>query len=163
MEIKRVNYEDLTAITNLVEAVSKVAVLPYFNDQGKQEYIARVLPDIKMTLDNDNFVSVKAVSNDALLGFAAMRAGNYLTHLFVSHQAQRQGIGRKLLQHLLDSTDAQEIKLRSAVNSVDCYLKCGFEITDQEGEFNGIRFVPMSLIKSKSHKSIYKERACQAL
>jgi len=148
MEIQRVNNEDLIAITDLVEAVSKVAVLPHFNEQGKQEYIARVLPDIKTTFDNDDFVTVKAISNNTLLGFAAMRAGNYLTHLFVSHQAQGRGIGQKLLQYLLDSTDAQEIKLRSAVNAVDFYLKHGFEITEKEGEFNGIRFVPMSLIRS---------------
>ncbi|MAD89244.1 MAG: GNAT family N-acetyltransferase [Pseudoalteromonas sp.] len=148
MEIQRVNNEDLIAITDLVEAVSKVAVLPHFNEQGQQEYIARVLPDIKTTFDHDKFVTVKAVSNDTLLGFAAMRAGNYLTHLFVSHQAQGRGIGQKLLQYLLDSTDAQEIKLRSAVNAVDFYLKHGFEITEQEGEFNGIRFVPMSLVRS---------------
>jgi GNAT superfamily N-acetyltransferase len=150
MEIQRVNSEDLSIVTNLVEAVSKVAVLPNFTEQGKQEYIARVLPDIKTTFDNDDFVTVKAISNDTLLGFAAMRAGNYLTHLFVSHQAQGQGIGQKLLQHLLDSTNAQEIKLRSAINAVDFYLKHGFEITEQEGEFNGIRFVPMSLKRSKS-------------
>ncbi len=52
-----------------------------------------------------------------------MRAGNYLTHLLVSHQAQGRGIGQKLLQCLLDSTDAHEIKLRSAINAVDFYLK----------------------------------------
>ncbi|TLX48034.1 GNAT family N-acetyltransferase [Pseudoalteromonas phenolica] len=148
MEIQRVNHEDLVAITKLVEAVSKAAVLPHFSDQGKQAYMTRVLPDIKTTFDNDDFVTVKAISNDTLLGFAAMRAGNYLTHLFVSHQAQGQGIGQKLLQQLLDSTDAQEIKLRSAINAVDFYLKHGFEITEQEGEFNGIRFVPMSLKRS---------------
>ena len=148
MKIQRVNHKDLTAITDLVEAVSKVAVLPHFNEQGKQAYIARVLPDIKTTFDNDDFVTVKAISNDTLLGFAVMRAGNYLTHLFVSHQAQWRGIGQTLLQHLLNSTGAQEIKLRSAVNAVDFYLKHGFEITEQEGEFNGIRFVPMSLIRS---------------
>lgn len=147
MEIHRVNNEDLTAITKLVEAVSQASVLPHFTDQGKQAYMTRVLPDIKTTFDNDNFVTVKAISNDTLLGFAAMRAGNYLTHLFVSHQVQGRGIGQTLLQHLLNSTDAQEIKLRSAINAVDFYLKHGFEITDQEGEFNGIRFVPMSLVR----------------
>ena len=87
MEIHKVNSEDLTAITNLVEAVSKVAVLPHFTDQGKQAYMTCLLPDIKTTFDSDDFVTVKATSNNTLLGFAAMRAGNYLTHLFVSHQA----------------------------------------------------------------------------
>ena len=125
-----------------------MAVLPHFNEQGKQEYIARVLTDIKATFDHDNFVTVKAVSNDTLLGFAAMKAGNYLTHLFVSHQVLGRGIGQTLLQHLLNATDELEIKLRSAVNAVDFYLKHGFEITEQEGEFNGIRFVPMSSIRS---------------
>ena len=76
MEIKRVHSEDLTTVTNLVEAVSKLAVLPHFTDQGKQAYMARVLSDIKITFDKDDFVTVKAISNNILLGFAAMRAGN---------------------------------------------------------------------------------------
>jgi len=40
-------------------------------------------------------VLVKAVSNGELLGFAALRDGNYLTHLFVSQPPQGLGVGRE--------------------------------------------------------------------
>ena len=40
-------------------------------------------------------VLVKAISDGELLGFAALRDGNYLTHLFVSQPSQGAGVGRE--------------------------------------------------------------------
>ena len=149
MEILKVKETDLEAVTQLVSEVSKVDVLPLLNTQGQQEYKQRVLPDLATTLDDEKFVSVKAVANGKILGFAALRSGNYLTHLFVSNAAQGKGVGRDLLRFVLQTTDANEISLRSSVNAVNFYRHHGFVATGEEAEFNGIRFVPMSLIISE--------------
>ena len=149
MEILKVKETDLEALTQLVSEVSKVDVLPLFNAQGQQEYKQRVLPDLATALDDEKFVSVKAVANGKIVGFAALRSGNYLTHLFVANAAQGTGVGRDLLRFVLQTTDANEISLRSSVNAVNFYRHHGFVATDQEAEFNGIRFVPMSLIVSE--------------
>ena len=148
MEIQRVKNSDLDAVTTLVKKVSEVDVLPLLSSQGQQEYKERVLPDLATTLDEGRFLSIKAVSQGELFGFAALRDGNYLTHLFVSPSSQGSGLGRQLLSFLLNTTDAKEVSLRSSVNAVGFYEHNGFVATGEEAEFNGIRFVPMSLIRT---------------
>ncbi|MGF1771500.1 GNAT family N-acetyltransferase [Vibrio wakamikoensis] len=69
----------------------------------------------------------------------------FLTHLFVSKQSQGTGVGHFILSHLLSSTDVAEASLRSSVNAMSFYEKHGFVATGPESEFNGIRFVPMTL------------------
>ncbi|MFB9217754.1 GNAT family N-acetyltransferase, partial [Vibrio sinaloensis] len=51
MEIQKVLKSDLEAVTRLVSEVSDKDVLPLFNEQGKQEYKDRVLPDLVTTFD----------------------------------------------------------------------------------------------------------------
>ncbi len=148
MEIQKVLKTDLDAVTRLVSEVSAKDVLPLLNAQGRQEYKDRVLPDLASTLDDEKFSSIKAVSGGEVLGFAALRGGNYLTHLFVANSQQGSGLGRTLLNYLLNQTDAREVSLRSSVNAVGFYNRNGFVATGEEAEFNGIRFVPMSLVRT---------------
>ncbi len=148
MDIQKVLKSDLEAVTRLVSEVSDKDVLPLFNEQGKQEYKDRVLPDLATAFNNEEFSSVKVVSGGEVLGFAALRDGNYLTHLFVSKSQQGSGLGRTLLNHLLNQTDAREVSLRSSLNAVEFYNRNGFSATGAEAEFNGIRFVPMSLVRT---------------
>ncbi|KOO14343.1 acetyltransferase [Vibrio xuii] len=148
MEIQKAEMADLAAVTNLVSEVSIHDVLPLFTQQGKREYEQRVLPDLVSTFDEEKFIAVKAVSGSELVGFAALREGNYLTHLFVSTSSQGTGLGRDLLNHLLNKTNADEIGLRSSVNAVGFYSRNGFVPTGAEAEFNGIRFVPMSFVRT---------------
>jgi ribosomal protein S18 acetylase RimI-like enzyme len=145
MDIQKVDVADLESVKLLIGQVSAVDVLPHFNVQGKAEYKTRVLPDIITTFDTERFQTLKVVDSGEVIGFAALRDGNYLTHLFVSKSVQGQGIGKRLLGTLLNTTDAKEISLRSSVNAVGFYESYGFEVTGSEADFNGIRFVPMCL------------------
>lgn len=147
MEIQKVDFTDLDDAKRFVSQVSEVDVLPHFNDQGKTEYKARVLADIVTTFDIERFQTLKAVCAGKIVGFGALRDGNYLTHLFVSKSLQGQGIGKRLLNALLDTSEAKEISLRSSVNAVGFYESYGFEATGSEADFNGIRFVPMCLTR----------------
>ncbi|MEZ9526542.1 GNAT family N-acetyltransferase [Enterovibrio norvegicus] len=148
MDIQKITTSDLKAITDLVSAVSEIDVLPLLTQQGQGEYKARVLPDLATTLDEARFISIKVTHEGQLLGFAALRGGNYLTHLFVSHASQGMGLGNQMLAYLLNSTDSKEISLRSSINAVGFYQRHGFEATGEESAFNGIRFVPMSLVRN---------------
>ena len=147
MDIQQVDVADLEPVKLFISQVSAVDVLPNFNDQGKVEYQARVFPDIITTFDTERFQTLKVVDSGEVIGFAALRDGNYLTHLFVSKSVQGQGIGKRLLGTLLNTTDATEISLRSSVNAVGFYESYGFEVTGSEADFNGIRFVPMCLVR----------------
>ncbi len=83
IDIQKVTPADLEAITQLVSEVSRRDILPLLNSQGQKAYKERVLTDLATTFDSEKFLSIKAVSDGKLLGFAALREGNYLTHLFV--------------------------------------------------------------------------------
>ncbi|WP_028024054.1 GNAT family N-acetyltransferase [Enterovibrio calviensis] len=147
MEIKAVNLSDVAAVQTLIATVSEHDVLPLFNAQGREEYKTRVLPDIQTTFDESQFTTIKADHDGEVVGFAALRDGNYVTHLFVSKSCQGTGLGRKLLTSLLNSTTEKEIRLRSSVNAVQFYEHVGFETAGDEASFNGIRFVPMTLVR----------------
>jgi GNAT superfamily N-acetyltransferase len=145
MDIRPVEFMDLESIKYFVTEVFEIDVLPHFNDQGKAEYKARVLSDVVKTFDTACFKALKVVCTGEIVGFGALRDGNYLTHLFVSKSMQGQGVGRRLLSALLNTTEAKELSLRSSVNAVGFYESYGFETTGRESDFNGIRFVPMCL------------------
>nr|WP_086937633.1 GNAT family N-acetyltransferase [Thaumasiovibrio occultus] len=146
MKFELATLSDLDAITELVTAVSAVDILPTFNEQGKNEFNQRVLPDLATALDPTQFLSLKALNSEGeLVGFGAMRDSNYIMHLFVAKSCQGQGLGKAMLQQLLEFTSARTISLRSSINGVGFYQANGFVATDKEGEFNGIRFVPMTL------------------
>ncbi|WP_338165808.1 GNAT family N-acetyltransferase [Vibrio sp. 10N] len=145
MELSTVSRNDIDNIVSLVKNVAECDVLPLLSDQGKSEFITRVLDDLELTLDGSTFLAVKAVTDGELIGFGALRNGNYLTHLFVSKQHQGMGIGKLLLDHLIASTNQPDISLRSSVNAASFYEQLGFVATGGESEYNGIRFVPMQL------------------
>jgi len=147
MQIVAINMDDLEDIEALMRDVSETDVVPHFNEQGKAEYRARVLSDIQTIFDPSCFNSVKLLSDDVLVGFAALRDGHYLTHLFVAKDKQGKGVGKLLLDYVLKATDAEEISLRSSVNAEPFYRAYGFKASAKESDFNGIRFVPMQLIR----------------
>ncbi|NGN97307.1 GNAT family N-acetyltransferase [Grimontia sp. S25] len=145
MEIRKVVLRDLEAAQELVNSVSEADVMPLFNEQGQAEFKSRILPDLATTFDDSRFYTVIAFKNEKVIGFAALREGNYLTHLFVAKSTQGTGLGKRLLEHVLTTTSSKEISLRSSVNALAFYASQGFEATGEESDFNGIRFVPMRL------------------
>ncbi|MDV7104894.1 GNAT family N-acetyltransferase [Vibrio sp. TH_r3] len=149
MDINAVSESDLSNILALVKDVADRDVLPLLNAQGRSEFNTRVLSDIETTLNASTFTTVKAVIDGQIVGYGAFRNGNYLTHLFVSKSCQGYGIGKALLTYLLNNTAAIEVNLRSSVNAVSFYERNGFVVSGDESELNGIRFIPMRLVRMK--------------
>ncbi|MEJ2765352.1 GNAT family N-acetyltransferase [Photobacterium sp. MCCC 1A19761] len=147
MEISQAVPVDAEAVVRLIKDVSQVDILPDLSEAGKQAYRSSVLLNIEQVFDNSKFYCLKAVMDGEVVGFGALRDGNYLTHLFISKQVQGSGLGKQLLGRLLHATNAREITLRSSVNAVGFYQAYGFERTGEESQFHGIRFVPMRLMR----------------
>lgn len=149
MDILKATQSDSEDIIKLVNDVSEIDVIPHFNAKGKEQYRRSVLPDLTTTFDDDRFASFKALESGKLLGYGAIRDNHYVTHIFVAKDAQGLGVGRALLNALLETTDNEIINLRSSVNAVDFYQTYGFQASGEESEFKGIRFVPMALNRER--------------
>ncbi len=145
LSIAPVSPADLDAITALVLAVARTDIFPGLSEEGQATFLNRVLPDIETCFVSSNFFAIKACQAGKLLGFAALRDGNYLTHLFVDKSVQGAGLGKALLRSVLCKSSSGELSLRSSVNAVPFYERQGFYATGPEAQVNGIRFVPMSL------------------
>ncbi|ESP93417.1 MULTISPECIES: GNAT family N-acetyltransferase [Pseudoalteromonas] len=145
MHIRAFQKSDLNTVSQLVSEVSKCDILPHFCEQGQTEFINRVIPDLEATLNQSIFNTFIAIHEDRVVGFAAIRERNYITHLFVDKGQQGSGIGKVLLDKLLSYAKGKQVSLRSSLNARSFYEKQGFTETEPEGQFNGIRFVPMSI------------------
>ncbi|TQF67348.1 GNAT family N-acetyltransferase [Pseudoalteromonas luteoviolacea] len=152
MDIRLAKQNDIDQITKLVSQVSVADVLPHFDSSGQQEYMRRVIPDIETTLNTVLFDTFVAVEGNLIVGFAAIREKNYITHLFVAKEVQGQGLGKILLEKMLAQTSARQISLRSSINAQHFYKKQGFSATEPEDQFCGIRFIPMAIDTRKSKR-----------
>ena len=62
---------------------------------------------------------------------------------FVKAEYHRQGIGRKLWEHLLKNSQNEIITVHSSPYAVPVYHKLGFVDTDTEQLSDGMRYTPM--------------------
>ncbi|AOT10715.1 GNAT family N-acetyltransferase [Pseudoalteromonas luteoviolacea] len=145
MQYRTIEHADLVQVSNIVSEVSNIDILPHFCKQGKSEFINRVIPDLEATMNSAIFNTIVATDNEQIVGFAAIRERNYITHVFVSKNAQGKGIGKALVKKLLTFAQGKQVSLRASVNARSFYEALGFCATEPEGRFNGIRFISMSI------------------
>ena len=78
------------------------------------------------------------------------RATSVLTHLinlfFVDKSSQAKGIGKKLINIVIDDNENSFITVNSSRYAVPIYEKIGFVKTEEEKEQDGLKFTPMKLI-----------------
>ncbi|CAH6939259.1 N-acetyltransferase domain-containing protein [Vibrio chagasii] len=144
MQIRETTIEDLGSVIELVASVSQADILPHFNEEGRETFLSKVLPDVKTSFNKDRFETLKVIDNGKLVGFGAIRDRDYITHLFIENSYQGTGLGKLLLEQLLKLSNYEDVRLRASVNAVNFYESQGFKATDKETQVNGIRFVPMS-------------------
>ncbi|RPB31379.1 GNAT family N-acetyltransferase, partial [Vibrio diabolicus] len=92
--------------------------------------------------------NLKLIENSKVIGFAALRENDYITHLFIDTKFQNKGLGKLLLDNLLSLTESSEVRLRASVNALNFYESQGFIATEGEQNVDGVRFVPMRLVRT---------------
>lgn len=80
-----------------------------------------------------------------LAGIIAMRGDSHISMLFVKKQYHRRGIGKALLKHAIENSQADKITVHSSPYALEFYRRLGFVDTDVEQVRDGIRFIPMTL------------------
>ncbi|KEQ18791.1 GNAT family N-acetyltransferase [Endozoicomonas numazuensis] len=145
--IEPVSPGDFDEIVSLVRNTSEQDIFPLFSDEGRETFSNTILKDTRTIFNTDRFYTVKAIEENRIIGVAALRDKNYMTTLFVDKSSQNKGIGKILLNHLLEHIEGDSLSLRASINAVGFYQHQGFKTTGPEGNVKGVRFMPMTYFK----------------
>lgn len=141
VEIQQINDQNLNDIIKLVTDVFTEFEAPDYSDEGVKAFF-------DTALNNQEFMSQLAIwgayIDKELVGMIATRnEGKHIALFFVDGKHQRQGIGRKLFEIVLENSLSNELTVNSSPYAKEIYHRLGFEDTDVEQAVTGIRFIPM--------------------
>jgi ribosomal protein S18 acetylase RimI-like enzyme len=63
----------------------------------------------------------------------------WITHLAVRPELRKQGIGRRLIEHLADRVGLESIGLETDQDAVGFYRACAFEVKEIPSQWPGVR------------------------
>lgn len=103
-------------------------------------------------IENDEIVNslelFGAYDKGELKGVIATKENRkHICCFFVKAEYHKQGIGRKLWEYVLDSSNHSEYTVNSSSYAVPVYHKLGFIDMDSEQLADGMRFTPMKFIR----------------
>ena len=88
-----------------------------------------------------------AFENNILKGIIATdRRKRHINLYFVDKVSQGKGIGKELMQVVVNDNENSYITVNSSRYGVPIYEKLGFVKTEEEKEQDGLKFTPMKLI-----------------
>nr|WP_250157902.1 GNAT family N-acetyltransferase [Vibrio alginolyticus] len=148
VRIEETQESDFLQVVDLVKRVVDKDILPHFSNEGQAMFSSKVRSDVETTFDKSKFQNLKLIENSKVIGFAALRENDYITHLFIDTKFQNKGLGKLLLDNLLSLTESSEVRLRASVNALNFYESQGFIATEGEQNVDGVRFVPMRLVRT---------------
>lgn len=140
MEIKKMEESEKKKALILVWNVFLEFEAPDYSEEGINTFHGFI----------NNDATVKALEmygayNDGhCVGVIATRdTGTHISLFFVGKDFHRQGIGRKLFEHVLKGNAARQITVNSSPYAVEIYHKLGFTDTETEQLTDGLRYTPM--------------------
>ena len=129
-------------------------VAPCFSPEGVAEFLSFATAEAfaaRLAQGHFCLVAEAAGRPDAALdGLVEVRDANHICFLFVRSQAQRQGLGRRLVAAAsrrcreLDPA-MQALTVNASPNALDAYRRLGFTPVGPEQTKNGITHTPMRL------------------
>ena len=114
-------------------------------------YCEEGIADFMHAIGDESYLSMHrfygAYQDNKLVGVIATRNNHHhIGLLFVDKRYQRKGIGRQLIQHILDMKDEKPITVNASPFGHEFYKKLGFVDTSEEQITNGVRYYPMKRI-----------------
>ena len=121
---------------------------PDYSDEGIQAF--------RSFIDDEDIIASLEFwgdyAGDELRGtIAANEDRRHICCFFVKARYHRQGIGRALWEHLLNSSDHQVYTVHASPYAVPVYHKLGFVEMSEEQTSDGMRFTPMRFERKKDH------------
>ena len=140
MEIKKIDQAQMDNAIDLIWTTFLQFEAPDYSDEGIQSF--------KDFIENKEIINTLefwgAYDNQKLKGVIATNENRkHIYCFFVEAQYQRQGIGRKLWEYLLENSQKEVITVNSSPYAVPVYHKLGFVDTNTEQLSDGMRYTPM--------------------
>ena len=140
MEIKKIDQAQMDNAIDLIWTTFLQFEAPDYSDEGIQSF--------KNFIENKEIINTLefwgAYDNQKLKGVIATNENRkHICCFFVEAQYQRQGIGRKLWEYLLENSQKEVITVNSSPYAVPVYHKLGFVDTNTEQLSDGMRYTPM--------------------
>lgn len=150
IEYRTMRPNDADQVFNLITDTFHQTVAPGFSQEGIDEFLTCIQPDILVDHLEKHHAGFLALLDTRIVGMIMLRNDEHISLFFVDPEFQRQGIGRALMRLALahrgnHEPEAAKITVNASPNSVNAYKRLGFEVMDTEQCLNGIRFVPMAL------------------
>ncbi len=144
MNINIIDNENLENALNLVMKIFLEYEAPDYSTKGIETFKNSVIL-------NQEYLSTLtfygAYQNSNLLGVIATRNnGSHIALFFVDGAYHGQGIGRSLLNTVLENSPSNEMTVNSSPFAISIYHHFGFIDTDTEQITDGIKYTPMKLI-----------------
>lgn len=96
-----------------------------------------------------HYILYVAKRNGKIIGLISMRNGNHISLLFVDPLYHKMGIGRslveKLVEYLKTYTDQKLLTVNAAPSAIEFYRRLGFFETGELTRQDGIIYLPMEL------------------
>lgn len=151
MEIKELDREEIKNALDLVWSVFQEFEVPDYSEEGINEFRNLIAFDsIIAKIDKNEMLFWGCYYDNALAGIIASSGKKHVNLLFVKKEYHKQGLGRSLLQTIIDSCkdddSIKEITVNSTPYATEFYHKLGFVDVDKEKTVNGIRFTPMKYL-----------------
>ena len=140
MEIKKIDQAQMDNAIDLIWTTFLQFEAPDYSGEGIQSF--------KDFIENKEIINTLefwgAYDNQKLKGVIATNENRkHICCFFVEAQYQRQGIGRKLWEYLLENSQKEVITVNSSPYAVPVYHKLGFVDTNTEQLSDGMRYTPM--------------------
>lgn len=141
MEIRRIESEQMEeALTHVLEVFMQFEA-PDYSDEGVETFKRTGIEDREYI---DSLTMYGAFHNQELVGVIATRnEGRHIALFFVKALFHGKGIGRALWEKVLTESTAKKITVNSSPFAKEVYHRFGFIDTEEEKEYEGVRFIPM--------------------
>ncbi len=146
MEIRLLAPDERTLALQLALDVFMRFVAPDYSDQGIETFLSYVESDAAL----NKLTFYGAFEGNALIGMLATRSTNHISLFFVDERFQRRGVGRGLFELVRSGASSDVITVHSSPYAKPVYEKLGFSAISDEQLSNGIRYIPMKYLCSRS-------------
>jgi GNAT superfamily N-acetyltransferase len=145
---RRMTAHETAAVCHLAAHVFTASVAPSFTPEGVAEFLQYLAPhEMVKRLHHEHEVWV-AERAGQILGLIEVRDGNHIALFFVAQAYQGLGIGRRLLETVIQVCHTRQptlaaLTVHATPNAVAIYRRLGFVPTAPEQAERGMRYVPM--------------------